>query len=75
MPVAGGPGQVPSVLLSTQVGVECPRGPPQEEQDTVIPDVAREAGEASLRETARTLDVSSDPSALAFGAGSGRRGL
>lgn len=27
MPVAGGPGQVPSVLLSTQVGVECPRGP------------------------------------------------
>ena len=31
-----------------------------EEQDTVTPDVAREVGEASLQETAGTLDVRGD---------------
>lgn len=36
-----------------------PRGP-CEEQDTVTPDVAREVGEASLQETAHTLDVRGD---------------
>lgn len=35
-----------------------------EEQDTVTPVMAGEAGEASLQETARTLDVSGDPGAL-----------
>ena len=69
MLVAGRSGQVPSVLLSTQAGVECPGDPVRSRIQSLLMWQERLEKHRSKKLLIHWM------SAATFGAGSGRRGL